>query len=63
MTTDEQWLVNAAAVQEKQATSYENAAFLGHYKHSSPSRQNVVKVLKVKSMAAVGITNNGESSV
>jgi len=27
MTTDEQWVVNAAAVQEKQATSYENAAF------------------------------------
>ena len=27
MTTDEQWLVNAAAVQEKQATSYENAPF------------------------------------
>ncbi len=60
MTTDEQWLVNAATVQEKQATSYENAAFLGHYKHSSPNRQNAVKVLKVKSTAVAGIMSNGK---
>ncbi|WZK66802.1 hypothetical protein V3472_12285 [Lacticaseibacillus rhamnosus] len=60
MTTDEQWLIETAAQHQKDAASYENAAFLRLYRRLSPSKLSAVNNMKPKLMGAVGIMSSGK---